>query len=130
MKNMEKFWFLSAYYHTKHIATIMAIHWIKLNVMNSSCTEGMILTGTHCTFLVLLVMMTFFKRCSSGFFFNRLVFTTAHGYHCAPTPILFQETARSETSITKPPTSRGVVGSVAPPPSGAPPSPKHSIISV
>ena len=43
--------------------------------------------------------------------------TTAHGYHCAPTPTpaTFKETARSETSLAEPPTSRGrVVGSVAP----------------
>ena len=56
--------------------------------------------------------------------------TTAHGYHCAPTPTptTFKETARSETSLAEPPTSGGgVVGSVANPPfggstlSGAPP---------
>ena len=35
-------------------------------------------------------------------FTNRLVSTTAHGYHCAPTPTptTFKETARSETSLT------------------------------
>ena len=47
--------------------------------------------------------------------------TTAHGYHCAPspTPTTFKETARSETSLAEPPTSGGgVVGSVANPPLG------------
>ena len=54
-------------------------------------------------------------------FTNRLVSTTAHGYHCAPTPTptTFKETARSETSLAEPPTSGGgVVGSVANPPFG------------
>ena len=46
--------------------------------------------------------------------------TTAHGYHCAPTPTLttFKEAARSETSLAEPPTSGGVVGRVANPPFG------------
>ena len=45
--------------------------------------------------------------------------TTAHGYHCAPTPTptTFKETARSETSLAELP-SGGVVGSVANPPFG------------
>ena len=54
-------------------------------------------------------------------FTNRLVSTTAHGYHCAPTPTptTFKETARSETSLAEPPTGGGgVVGSVANPPFG------------
>ena len=31
---------------------------------------------------------------------NRPVFTTAHGYHCAPTPTMFQETARSKRPLS------------------------------
>ena len=46
--------------------------------------------------------------------------TTAHGYHCAPTPtpMTFKETARSETSLAEPTSGGGVVGSVANPPFG------------
>ena len=75
-----------------------------------------------------LYTLWFIKQCrqSSGIiiiiiFTNRLVSTTAHGYHCAPTPTptTFKETARSETPLAEPPTSGGgVVGSVANPPFG------------
>ena len=61
------------------------------------------------------------KYWGSIIFTNRLVSTTAHGYHCAPTPTptTFKETARSETSLAEPPTGGGgVVGSVANPPFG------------
>ena len=44
--------------------------------------------------------------------------TTAHGHHCAPTSMLFKEIVRLETSVTKQPTSGGVVESIANSPFG------------